>query len=259
MTDSSAPAAPAAPATPPTAPAGLDPAALYPHQAGVDGQTADANSKVPLAPIDPAAPPAPAAGDPPAPKEGEPGFLAPKDPAAPVPKEGEVAPPAPPAPIDYSSLKLEEGFTVAPETMTKFQEIAQKAGVTPEAAQEFLNLQTEWQKANSAETIALLQTQDREWAAELSRDPNFSGANETLVKTAIAKAIEEFGDPAVFQTLDAYGLSNNPALVRFIGKMAQALGEGQPTAPGAPRLGGGVEVSSQPLAQRLYPSHYPPT
>lgn len=236
-----APPSPVAPA--PAPPASLDPAVMYPDQ----------GAKAP----DPSTPPAPEATPPAAAegaaKEGEGGFLSPKDGEAPKP-DGE-APPS--TPFDATALKFKEGFEIAPAMMESFSTIAKEAGLSTEAAQKLLDLQTSFQETSLAESREIIVAQDKEWKAELEKDPEFAGSAGVAVRDTIASMISQFGSPEVVQVFDAYGLSNNPALVRCFAKMGKALSEGRPTSTGAPRVNGGVTTQANaPLPTRLYPAHY---
>ena len=102
------------------------------------------------------------------------------------------------------------------------------------------------------------QTQET-WIEELKSDPQIGGKLDE-VKTTVAKAIDDLGDPKLAKefraAMDFTGAGNNPAFVRAFYKLAQKLTEGshvsgnKPSSHGQNPSGTGVPRT---IADAMYP------
>lgn len=151
----------------------------------------------------------PQAGDPPKPEGEKP------------PGEGEA-----PKPFDTSVLKLPEGFEAKPEVMNKLGEIATAANLTPETAQQLLDLHTAELKAVADEPTRLWEETNRKWADEVRADPEIGGDKFTEVSAGVSKVLDQYGGPKLREALDITGMGNHPEMWRFMNKVAKALNEG---------------------------------
>lgn len=225
--------------------------ALYPPAGG-----APAPEPTPAPAPEPA--PAPAPTPEPAPAPAEP---------APAPAPGDPAPgsaidpapePAPaPAPITAESyvFTYPEGFTEDAEVMAGIKATLAKASVPPEIAQELVTTHVEQLKAAVAAGVAASQTQFSEmnskWVTEINAMPEFQGEAKKQTSATLGRVWDEFGSPEAKEAFNLTGAGNNPAIVRMFLKMAAALSEGRPAAPGAPA---GSSPSQQTRGQKLYGS-----
>lgn len=221
-------AAPAAAATPAAAPAAATPAAA-PAAALTDAPAAVAEAPAP------------------------PGAITDADDGTKVDgekKEGDDAP------VEYTDFTLPEGSTLDPELRGKFTDILAKSGVSQDDAQALVDLYGGEMKklADAAKApYEAWHTLQREWQASVKADPELGGANLEPMKREVAKVIDAIsGDPkdakALRQALASTGAGNNPAVLRFLYRTAQATNEG------ATVQGGGPTKEGTSLAKTLYPS-----
>lgn len=185
-----------------------------------------------------------------APKEGE----EPK-------KEGEAAPAAE---VDFTQLKLPEGFALDPELQTEAAGIFKDLGISQEGAQRLTDLQTKlMDRVNTQIRDAWNQT-NQKWVDEIKADPKFGGdpadPNSNLSKAlgSIASAIDNpklTADPAAFREAIAMtGFGNNPAAIRTLATWANALTESGRHIEGSPPKASTAERSG---ASAIYPNLAP--
>ena len=207
-------------------------ATLYPN-GSVGGAEADANPIAVAAPAPaPAAEPVPILTD--TKPTTEPAVTAAaEDPSS---KETPTTPAEPPSlTVDsYKDLKVPDTIQVDEALLGDFKTTLADAGVDPAKAPALLGVYEKALVAQKAADDAAILAQDAQWQRELSTLPEFQGERRAQSSTIIGRAIDEFGTPEVRSTLDAYGLGNNPALARFILRLASAATEGTPTIPGNP-------------------------
>jgi len=93
-----------------------------------------------------------------------------------------------------------------------------------------------------------------EWKTQIKNDPEIGGSKLDGVKTSIARLIDGLGDPklaADFREAMVFtGAGNNPAVVRFMNRLAQRMTEGSHVA-GQPA---GTRAQRPTAAQALYPT-----
>lgn len=170
----------------------------------------------------------------------------PKDPAAePVAK---VINPA----VDYKDLALPEGFEPDEAQLTTFKTLAAKAGVPAEGAQELLTLGAQQVKAAvekaSTDATKLWDDTITQWKADVAADPDIGGAKFKPALETIGRALDEYGSLEARQAFDVTGAGWNPAIVKFVHKMAAALSEGKPLPAPKPAPKSGTTIGNT-----LYP------
>lgn len=178
-----------------------------------------------------------------APAEGEP-------PEGEEKPEGEGA--AAPKPEDYADLALPEGFEKDEASFTQFGELAAKAGVPKEIAQDILTLgatmvQTALEKQTADQAALWTETVDG-WKTELSTREPFSPANRKASQLMIGRALDEYGSAGAREAFDLTGAGHNPDIVEFVYNMAKHLVEGGVKTPKGP-----VGPKSNTLGGSLYP------
>lgn len=183
---------------------------------------------------------------PPSEASGEPTAEAPAEAPAATEAPTEEKPAEAPAPaID---IKLPEGYEAKPEQLSSFKTLAAEAGLTSETAQKFADLYFQEAQAAQAASTAAWDKTISDWTKELNALPDFaSEAKRNEAQVTIGRALDEYGSLEARQAFDLTGAGWNPHIVSTFYKMAKALSEGAPTAPGRP--------AAQPktAAQRLYP------
>lgn len=181
--------------------------------------------------------------------------------AAPAPAaEGEVTPPAEPngeaapppadAPAPVYEFKFPEGFTPDEAAIGSFKEIAAKANLAPEAAQQMLDMYAQTVQSAQAAQVKAWNDLQSTWTKELDAVPDFATPQlkEQSLKT-ISSVIEEFGTPGLKEAFDMTGAGNNPHVVQFVLNVAKALVEGAPTPQGNPT---GAAARGRSIGERLY-------
>ncbi len=240
-------------AAPPVAPAAAVPVAAATTAPAVTQPVAPAQAQP--------APAAPAAAEP----AKEPTLLEPliggKDPAAEPAKPAET-------PIDSSpayDLKLPEGIDVDPPMMAKATDIFAKGKVTPAVAQELVSLYGEQlQTAAKAMRVQQVETWNdtiRGWQKEIMADPVIGGDKFPAAKKAVEDGLKTFfgvtqttppdapeaqQHAAFIAALGIGGAGSNPAIFRFIHKVAV------PRSEGGPVQGQGPAAQGKSYAERLY-------
>lgn len=160
------------------------------------------------------------------------------DPAKPA---EEPAKPGEVAPLDlaaYADLKLPEGLVADEALFGEFKSLAAEAGIPPEAATKLLPFAeklataqlTRFQEAATAE----FSKQQGDWVTELKSMPEFQGEALERNTAFLGRLMDEFGSPEARAYLDSTGAGNNPAIVKMLLSMGQALVEGDPTPVGDP-------------------------
>lgn len=182
---------------------------------------------------------APAASDP---KLGE-SLLTSETPAVTDPAAAPAAEVKPETPaetaIDYSVLKLPEGVDANDALLDAFKTAAGEHKITPEAAQALIDkvlpdLSTQIQALRD-EPVRLATERLKGWEATIHADPEIGGAKLNEVKTNVARAMAQYGNPdEIKAALNETGAGSNPVLIKWLNKMAQAVGEGTPVTSGNP-------------------------
>lgn len=154
-----------------------------------------------------------------------------------------------PSEVKYE-FKAPEGVTLDEKQIADFTALAQEAKVDPAVAQKFLDAHFTALNAQAKSFVeqqgeAWKKTTDG-WKAEVAADP-ILGANKVEVQSTIARALDEFGSKEAREAFDLTGAGENPAVIRMIYKMAQALSEGTPTPMGKP-----AGKAPQTFGERLY-------
>jgi hypothetical protein len=161
--------------------------------------------------------------------------------------EGNDSAPAP----TYDNLKLADGLEVADALLGKFKETAANAKLDEPTAQAVLDLLPDVLKGQMEAIQASFQATQTEWTNTVNAMPEFTGANREVSLTKIGRVLDEFGTPEVRQLFDQTGAGNNPHLVQMFLKLADAVGEGNPTPQGRPNGSGAGRKSA---AEILYPN-----
>ncbi len=188
--------------------------------------------------------------------------------ASPPPERETAAPPAEPGdaaaaaeaeaggpeeegqgPADYS---FPDDFAVDPERLGRFQALAERHGISAEAAQAFLDLfvdnQVGLNKSERDRQIAEVQ----DWETR-TRSDSLVGGPDFERKLAVARsALDRFGDPGLRDFLDATGAGSHPDVVRWMYRVGQATADDRFIPPG----GGAAPASPEARARRFYDKTY---
>lgn len=199
-------------------------------------------------------PSAAASGEPATPASAEAGEGASGDAEAPTPSPASDNTDTPP-PIDPASYEFTfpEGFTVDDTVLTDARSVFAELGIPKDKAQSLADLFVKAQEGAQAAATAAFETQQAANLETLNSMPEFQGPTREKSLQAIGRVLDEYGPDAKAGILSNPAVGNDPALARFILKMAQALSEGEPASPGRPAPNGrdGRSLANRTLAERL--------
>lgn len=154
-------------------------------------------------------------------------------------------PPAEPEPFDIEKLTVPEGLSLGDDDRAFLTEVAEKHGLSLGAANALLPRVASLMQAQAEEmTRAFNETVDG-WANEV-RQHYGNRLDSTLGQ--IGKVLDEFGSKELREAFTLTGIGNHPELVKFLDKVAGALGEAKPVNPA------GEPGQSADLLTRVYPS-----
>lgn len=152
------------------------------------------------------------------------------------------------APETYADFKLPDGVTLDKAAMETFLPVAKELGLTQDAAQKLVDIQTKMVGEANARQTAEWKTLQDGWVNSAKTDKEFGGkdfdANIGLAK----KALEKFGTPELSAALDATGFGNHPELIRMLVRAGKGMSEAEIHA------GNAVQPAQKSLAERLFPS-----
>lgn len=172
------------------------------------------------------------------------------DKAHPAPTEG--AKPAEFVPLTAADYTIPEGFTpLSDELSGEFLGLANELKLPKEGVQKLVDLQAKVMREASergSTQFAELQTTLQN---EVKADPEIGGDKLVPNLTKIEGLLTRFGDDKVREVFHITNAGNYLPMVRFMAKIADAIGEAGPVG-GAP--GGGTENTEDARAKRLYPS-----
>jgi hypothetical protein len=170
---------------------------------------------------------------------------APAPPAETPPAE---KPPEPATPeIDPKAFKLPDGVQANEEVLGEFAGVAKELGVNQEGAQRLVDLYAKQARAEAVKPYEQWHAMQKQWQDEIKADPTIGGDKLEPALQRVAKVLDTYGDPEVRKALSFTGAGNNPAIIRTLVKMADALSEGGPIA-GAPPTG-----KPKSPAEAMYP------
>jgi hypothetical protein len=153
---------------------------------------------------------------------------------------------------DYT-FALPEGFTENAELQTEAATAFAAAGVPKDKAQGLVDLFAKAVKASQDAANTAYQTEQQGWLTEINAMPEFQGPTRETSLQAIGRVFDEYGTPEAKAALDRNGVGNNPALVRMMLKMANALTEGTPVPAAKPAPNANGRTQPKTVGQSLYP------
>jgi hypothetical protein len=150
-------------------------------------------------------------------------------------------------------FKLPEGFIGDDALTATAKDTFAAAGVAPDKAQGLIDLFGKAMKASADAQVTAHNTQQTTWINEINAMPEFTGPTRETSLASIGRLYDEFGTPEAKAALNAYGVGNNPALVKMMLKIASTVSEGGPTGQGRPTGKGGQQAGPKTVGGSLYP------
>lgn len=152
---------------------------------------------------------------------------------------------------DSYTLSLPEGFTADDALLGDAKSLFASLNIPATAAQPLVDFYAKAATDAAAANAAAFTEQQTAWVNEINTMPEFQGEARATSLQAIGKVLDEYGSPEAKAALDAYGMGNNPALVKLFHGIATALSEG--TIVPASRPAGQGRQAPRSVGQMLYP------
>jgi hypothetical protein len=186
-----------------------------------------------------------------APTEGAPATSGtpPVDKPAEEPKSDPKASEAAPEPFKLEDIKFSStDVTVDPEIGGEFVELVNKFSLPRDAVAGLVALQEKAMKANSEAGSRDWNDMQTKWVNEIKNDAEIGGNKWPEVQTKIGQLLDTYGSPELREALDLTGAGNNPAVARFMSKVASVLSESGHILASMPAKG------EKSAAELLYPN-----
>ncbi|CAI2147149.1 peptidase [Serratia entomophila] len=126
----------------------------------------------------------------------------------------------PAAPEKYE-FAAPEGQELDANALSVFEPIAKELGLTQEQAQKLVDIYPQIQQ-QQAEAWS---KQVADWGEQVKADKEIGGDKFTASVGLAQRALDQFGNPELREYLQASGLGNHPALVRFCAKVGNSMAE----------------------------------
>lgn len=175
--------------------------------------------------------------------EGSSGATKPEGDAAAAEKKVEDKPQGVPEKYDF---KLPEGVKIDEAKADSFSALCKKAGLSQEAAQEFLDSYVAETTGAAENAKATAKAEIAKWASDTKALPELGGEN--LPKTiALANKAVDLGPPELKAFLKGSGLGNHPLIVRWAHAIGAKVAEDKVVQ-------GGDAGASRDAAKTLFPN-----
>lgn len=121
-----------------------------------------------------------------------------------------------------------EGQELDANALAVFEPIAKELGLSQEQAQKLVDIYPQIQQ-QQAEAWS---KQVADWGEQVKADKEIGGDKFNASVGAAQRALDQFGNTELREYLNASGLGNHPALVRFCAKVGKAMAEDTFVVPG---------------------------
>ncbi|MFP7325767.1 peptidase [Serratia marcescens] len=133
-------------------------------------------------------------------------------------KAGKEKKPAAPEKYEFTPP---EGQELDANALAVFEPIAKELGLSQEQAQKLVDIYPQIQQ-QQAEAWS---KQVADWGEQVKADKEIGGDKFNASVGAAQRALDQFGNTELREYLNASGLGNHPALVRFCAKVGKAMAE----------------------------------
>lgn len=133
----------------------------------------------------------------------------------------------PAAPEKYE-FSAPEGQELDANALAVFEPIAKELGLSQDQAQKLVDIYPQIQQ-QQAEAWS---KQVADWGEQVKADKEIGGDKFNASVGAAQRALDQFGNTELREYLNASGLGNHPALVRFCAKVGKAMAEDSFVVPG---------------------------
>lgn len=162
---------------------------------------------------------------------------------------------------DRYSFDAPEGVELNEEALEQFQGLAKELGVTQEQFQKLVEYDLERSQAAQQQAVDGWNERVNGWREAARADKEFGGENYDANVKAAMSAVEKFGDAELKALLkspseqnpEGLAVGNHPAMLRFLNRVAKAMGDPNLITGDGASAGGNAEEAR---LKRLYPSMY---
>jgi hypothetical protein len=124
------------------------------------------------------------------------------------------------APEKYE-FSAPEGQELDANALSVFEPIAKELGLTQEQAQKLVDIYPQIQQQQAE----VWSKQVADWGEQVKADKEIGGDKFEASVGLAQRALDQFGNPELREYLQASGLGNHPALVRFCAKVGKSMAE----------------------------------
>lgn len=149
------------------------------------------------------------------------------------------------APEQYADFTVPDGLEIDADVLSDFKVVAKELGLTQEAAQRLIGLQSGLMERMAAEHQRAVAEQFQRWSDDMRSDKEIGGDNYDAALTTSGKFVEKFGSPEFVALLEDSGLGKNPETIRTFFRAGKALMEDS-------LVQGGTQTTGKSLAERLW-------
>ena len=168
------------------------------------------------------------------------------------PKPGEAKPGEGKA-IEYTDFTLPDGIAPDAKLLDGFKVLAKEAGLSQEAAQKFVTLQSENVKAGMEAMVKQAEAQKVQMLEQFKQDTiKELGPDYQKELGFAARALNRFGTPELRKLMDDTGLGNHPLLVKAWVAIGKTMAEDNPPGP----AGAQPANSDQAQMRTMFPSMF---
>lgn len=118
-------------------------------------------------------------------------------------------------------FKVPEGQKLDEAAVKEATEVFRDLGLTNEQAQKLIDLDFKRQAASAK----AFKEQTETWVKEVKDDPDVGRDKFNATISKVQAVVKKFGDGDLVDMLDHYGIGNHLSVIKFISRIASALGE----------------------------------
>lgn len=163
-----------------------------------------------------------------------------------------VEPEAPKVPEEYENFTLPDGVEADEAMMDEFKPLAKELGLTQEAAQKLVDLQTKHALALAEAEQGEWNDLVKQWEAVAKSDKEIGGDKLDEARANAKKAVEKLGTTEFAEMLEWTGTGSNPEMIRLLNRVyTQFLAEDKVEKVNASPP---PDTASRSRGQRMFPS-----
>lgn len=130
------------------------------------------------------------------------------------------------APEKYEDYEMPEGFSMAEDTVSKFNELAKGMNLSQDQAQQLVNVATTQNELFREEQDKSWSDVRETWVEDIKADKEFGGDNFTETVERAKRSMDKFGSDALTEFLNESGFGDNNELVKCFARIDKETSEG---------------------------------